>query len=141
MEQQIEPITSIQETRDGNAFLVSTLDSTIRLFDKYSGGLLQSYKGHLNKDYRVRSCLAFVDSCVVSGSEDGEVYAWDLLDGKVVSKQPAHSGKVVTAVAVHDGRKEMLTAGVDGMGNLSYFVSLCLILELMLSFVALHYIL
>ncbi len=109
-----EPVTSVQQTRDGNAVLVSTLDSTIRLMDKGNGQLLQSYKGHTNKDYRIRSCLGMADSVVVSGSEDGQLYAWDVLEGKVVEKIKAHDGKVASAVAFNGTKKEWASAGVDG---------------------------
>ncbi|KAL6722149.1 Septin spn4 [Lecanora helva] len=109
-----QPVTSVQQTRDGNATLVSTLDSTIRLMDKGNGQLLQSYKGHTNKDYRVRSCLGMADSVVVSGSEDGQLYAWDLLEGKVIEKIKAHDGKVASAVAFNGTRKEWASAGTDG---------------------------
>ena len=110
-------MTSVQQTRDSNALLVSTLDSSIRLLDKGNGQLLQSYVGHRNKDYRVRAALAFGDSLVISGSEDGCVYAWDLLEGKVVEKLLAHAGKVISSVAANAGsgsRKEWASAGGDG---------------------------
>ena len=109
-----ESITSVQQTRDGNAVLVSTLDSTIRLMDKGNGQLLQSYRGHTNKNYRIRSCLGMADSVVISGSEDGRLYAWNLLEGKVVEKLEAHSGKVGNAVACNGVKKEWASAGVDG---------------------------
>ncbi|KAK6352593.1 hypothetical protein TWF730_009416 [Orbilia blumenaviensis] len=108
------PITSVSETRDGNAVLVSSLDETVRLMDKASGGCLMSYKGHRNREFRVASAFVMVDSYVVSGSEDGWVWAWDILEGKCVVKEAAHAGKVVSAVAVNDARREMVTAGVDG---------------------------
>ncbi len=113
-------MTSLRQTKDTNALLVSTLDSTIRLMDKGNGMLLQSYKGHVNKDYRIRSSLGLNDAFVVSGSEDGCIYIWDLLDGKVLKKLDAHAKKVVSAVAVNDARKEWLSAGVDGMFALNY---------------------
>lgn len=94
--------------------LVSTLDSTIRLLDKGNGQMLQSYKGHKNTEYRIRSCLGMADSVVISGSEDGELYAWDLLEGKVVGKLEAHEGKVASAVTCNSVRKEWASAGVDG---------------------------
>ncbi|KAF6218935.1 hypothetical protein HO133_005478 [Letharia lupina] len=109
-----QPITSVQQTQDGNAVLVSTLDSTIRLMDRSNGQLLQSYRGHTNKDYRVRSCLGMADSVVISGSEDGKLYAWDLLEGKVIEKLEAHGGKVASAVACNGVKKEWASAGVDG---------------------------
>ncbi|EWC45000.1 hypothetical protein DRE_06280 [Drechslerella stenobrocha 248] len=108
------PITSVTQTQDENAVLVSSLDGTIRLMDKAGGGCLQSYRGHTNGEYRVQSTFAMVDSYVVSGSEDGWIYAWDVLEGKCVVKERAHGGKVVSAVAVNDARREMVTAGVDG---------------------------
>jgi len=108
------PITSVEQTQDGNAVLVSTLDSTIRLMDKGNGQMLQSYRGHTNKDYRVRSCLGLADAVVISGSEDGQLYAWDSLEGKVIEKLKAHGGKVASAVACNGARKEWASAGADG---------------------------
>lgn len=110
-----DPITSTTQTRDANAVLVSTLDSTIRLMDKGNGRLLQAYNGHTNKDYRIRSTLGMADSVVISGSEDGKLYAWDLLEGKVVSTiDEAHGGKVASAVAVNGVKREWASAGADG---------------------------
>ncbi|KAL8711419.1 MAG: hypothetical protein Q9220_004077 [cf. Caloplaca sp. 1 TL-2023] len=108
------PITSVQQTSDGNAVLVSTLDSSIRLIDKSNGQMLQSYKGHRNKNYRIRSCLGLGDAVIFSGSEDGKVYAWDLLEGKVLETLAGHDGKVASAVTSNSARKEWASAGVDG---------------------------
>ena len=112
-----DPITSLQQTKDGNATLVSALDSTIRLMDKGDGKLLQSYGGHTNKVYRIRSCLGMGDAAVVSGSEDGCLYAWDMLEGKVIHKLEAHGEKVASAVAWNGTKKEWASAGTDGMGK------------------------
>lgn len=82
--------------------------------DKGNGQLLQSFRGHTNQNYRIRSCLGMADSVVISGSEDGQLYAWDLLEGKVIEKLEAHSGKVASAVACNGVKKEWASAGVDG---------------------------
>ena len=82
--------------------------------DKGNGQLLQSYKDHINKDYRIRSCLGLADAAVISGSEDGQLFAWDLLEGTVIEKFHAHDGKVASAVACNGARKEWASAGVDG---------------------------
>ncbi|KAI4262346.1 MAG: hypothetical protein L6R42_002478 [Xanthoria sp. 1 TBL-2021] len=108
------PITSVQQTNDGNAVLVSTLDSVIRLMDKSNGQMLQSYKGHTNTDYRIRSCLGLADSIVISGSEGGMIYVWDFLEGKLVETLTAHDGKVASAVSCCSPRKEWASAGTDG---------------------------
>ena len=104
----------MQQTKDCNAILVSTLDSTIRLIDKGNGQLLQTYSGHTNEEYRIRSGLGLADAVVVSGSEDGHLYAWDLLKGEVIEEIAAHSGKVASAVAWNGTKKEWASAGTDG---------------------------
>ena len=109
-----EPITSISVTLDGNGILVSTLDSTLRLMDKADGQMLRKYIGHTNNVYRIRSMLAFSDSVVLSGSEDGKLYAWDMLDNNVIAEMAAHKSKVTSAVACATGRREWASGGVDG---------------------------
>lgn len=113
----------MQQTRDGNAVLVSSLDSAIRLMDKANGQLLQSYLGHRNREYRIRSCLGLSDAVVISGSEDGRVFAWDLLEGSVMEQLEAHDGKVASAVACNGARKEWASAGVDGELSFFFFFS------------------
>ena len=74
--------------------------------DKANGACLQSYRGHVNTEYRIRSCLGLRDAVVISGSEEGEkvggeggegggggggkggggIWAWDLLTGEVVDR-------------------------------------------------------
>jgi len=111
----VDPVTSIWQSSDDNCILVSTLDSNIRLFDKANGGLLQTFKGHKNTEYRIRSCLGAADKYVLSGSEDGRLVMWDLVSGEVVGEQAAHGGKVVTSVSYHPLKRQALTSGVDGM--------------------------
>lgn len=86
--------------------------------DKANGKLLQSFKGHINTNYRIRSTLAFADSTVISGSEDGRIYAWDVLSGDVLERlegnADAHRGKVASAVASSSVKREWASAGIDG---------------------------
>ena len=111
----IDAITSVWQSADNNCVLVSTLDSTIRLFDKANGGLLQTFKGHMNTEYRIRSCLGAADKYVVSGSEDGRFVTWDLVTGSVVAESSAHDGRVVTCVSYHPTQRQALTSGVNGL--------------------------
>ncbi|KZF20358.1 WD40 repeat-like protein [Xylona heveae TC161] len=114
------PVTSITPTTDGSGLLVSTLDNTMRLMDKGSGNLLQSYTGHINTEFRIRSCLSQIDNAwALSGTEDGWVYAWDVLEGKIVEKiQVQTEGKVkvvgATAWCPSGRRKEWVCGGGDG---------------------------
>lgn len=65
---------------DNNCLLVSTLDSKVRLFDRATGELLNEYVGHKNEAYRMDSLLINNDAYVVSGSEDGDIWIWDLVE-------------------------------------------------------------
>nr|GEX68923.1 hypothetical protein [Tanacetum cinerariifolium] len=78
-------------TNDGNCVLESCLDSTLRLLDRTSGELLQEYKGHTYKSFKMDCCLTNSDAHEIEGSEDGYLFIWDLVDAYVVSKFCAHS--------------------------------------------------
>jgi mitogen-activated protein kinase organizer 1 len=105
---------------------VSSLDSTLRLLDRSNGKLLQSYKhtGYVNITYRIRSTLTAKDTVVLSGSEDGFIYAWDVVTGEMLQKvdhyaaqDPANtrnSKRVVSAVAQKKRDTEWASASGDG---------------------------
>ena len=119
-------VTSVTPARDGQSYLVSTLDSTVRLMDRFTGKCLQTFKDESfkNETYRVRSTLAMADSYVISGSEDGRVVVWDVLTGSVKERvqhvkdksSTTSAGKknVVSAVAWNQIRKQWASAGGDG---------------------------
>ena len=128
-----DPVTSVMTTKSNDSYLASTLDSTLRLMDKRDGKLLQAFRdaeGFTNTTYRIRSTLAAADSLVVSGSEDGIIYVWDLLEGHVVHRlkhfqQSLPDGQggaglfkpkkdVVSSVVWNQLRKEWASAGSDG---------------------------
>ncbi|XP_058617346.1 WD repeat domain-containing protein 83 isoform X2 [Onychostoma macrolepis] len=74
------PITCVCFSRDGQCTLSSSLDSTVRLLDKSSGEMLGEYSGHVNKGYKLDCCLSDKDTHILSCSEDGHVYFWDLVE-------------------------------------------------------------
>ncbi|KAF7716420.1 WD40 repeat-containing protein [Penicillium ucsense] len=112
------PVTSVRCSSDGNALLISTLDSYIRLLDRADGKLLAAFGGtaknnerpvreilsptpdhvYRNTELRVRSTFAQNDAVVLSGSEaqppgagltpGAAVFAWDVLSGEIVAKVP-----------------------------------------------------
>jgi mitogen-activated protein kinase organizer 1 len=125
-------VTSVQMTQAGDSILVGTTDSTLRLLDTSNGKMLQSFQDDefKNKDYRLRSCLCLNDSIALSGADDGRIWAWELLSGKVIwhgrhgtaktveGNTPSLNKSVVSAVAFCDIRKQWASAGGDGK---SYF--------------------
>ncbi|CAG8483586.1 6804_t:CDS:2 [Cetraspora pellucida] len=108
------PVTSVSVSNDFNCILASSLDNVIRLMDRENGGMLNSFKGHINSSYKIHSCLSKDDAYVISGSENGAIYIWDLLEGKVLTTlSNAHSG-VVTCVKYHPRIDAMISTSIDG---------------------------
>lgn len=93
---------------------MSSLDSTVRLFDKANGGLLNTFTGHKSANYRIPSVLNNTEEHVISGSEDGRLLVWDVVSAKVAAEVEAHSGKVISGVACHPMGGHLATCGGDG---------------------------
>ena len=65
----------------------SSGNSTIKLFDKENGELLQEFEGHSHKgDFRIEVVLDNTDQKVFAGSEDGNVYVWSLVEGTLLTR-------------------------------------------------------
>ena len=107
-----EAVGNVALSNDGECILVSTLDSKIRLFSKDSGDVLATYCGHTNKKYRVSALLDPTDAYVISGSEDGRIFAWDLVEAKVVRELQGHRGPVV-GLAVQPLGAFLVSASAD----------------------------
>lgn len=75
-----DPVTSIIPTQDGQTVLAASLDSTVRLMDLTTGKLLNAFSSHSNGSYRCRACFGHAEATVLCGDENGQVWAWDLLD-------------------------------------------------------------
>ncbi|KAE8734942.1 Detected protein of confused Function [Hibiscus syriacus] len=108
-----QPVNCISKSNDGNCILASCLDSCIRILDRSTGELLQEYKGHACKSYKMDCFLTNSDAHVIGGSEDGSIFFWDLVDAFVVSKFRAHPS-VVTSVSYRPKENCMITSSVDG---------------------------
>lgn len=108
-------ITSAKLSKDGNCILVGSLDSTMRLMDKSNGQLLNEFKkGHKHTEYKIESVLTNTDAYAITGSEDGKIYIYDVLEGNVVSTLDAHKG-AATTLNYHPQEAKMLSAGSDGL--------------------------
>ena len=119
------PITSVSFTKDGQCLLIGSNGASIKLFDKSTGEMLQEYHGHLNQQYRIDAVLNNSDQIVVSGSENGYVYLWDLVEGTLLEKLDHGSVKIeennsalqllgnsltIHSLSFHPEKCELLTA-------------------------------
>ena len=107
-------VASLCFTRDGQCVLVSCVAETVKLFDKSSGEMLSEYTGHINRDYRLDCCLDYSDKHVLSGSENGQVYCWSLVEGGLVAKLD-HGPGTVHSLAQHPAKAQLVTAMAGSM--------------------------
>ena len=70
-------ITSI-EFFNKNYAIISSCDSRIRLLSINDGKIICKYKGYLNENSMIKSCIDYNYDIIISGSEDGFVYVWDI---------------------------------------------------------------
>jgi mitogen-activated protein kinase organizer 1 len=66
----------------------------------------------------VESRLTRDDSHVASGSEDGKVVFWDLVEANIAATIDAHPGKACVSLAMHPTKDAMATCGTDGVARL-----------------------
>jgi mitogen-activated protein kinase organizer 1 len=104
------PVTCSSLSKDDQCLLVSVLDNRILLIDKQSGELLSEYKGHKNQVYQVESCMNNSSSEVISGSEDGYVYIWDVVEAKVKHKLSHSNERTVHSVSFNPLEDKLLSA-------------------------------
>eukprot|EP00914_Ancora_sagittata_P004932 GHVO01010277.1.p1 GENE.GHVO01010277.1~~GHVO01010277.1.p1 ORF type:complete len:328 (-),score=46.88 GHVO01010277.1:174-1133(-) len=117
------PITSMTMTSDFRFLLCSCLDNKIRLINRSTGKLINTYGGHLNSKYRIQSAFDGNDKMILSGSEDGRFCVWDvgtekpediLYDVKVPTKEGAKNNVVFVTRVNPNTPTQFVTGGSDG---------------------------
>jgi mitogen-activated protein kinase organizer 1 len=106
------PISCITLSHDQNIILASNLDSTLRLIDKEDGTLYNEYRGHINTEYPVKNCFSNNDTYVMSGSEDGNIFFWQLEDAKLIRSIHVHNGRV-SGLTSHPTKQYLLSSSTD----------------------------
>lgn len=112
-----DAITGLALTNDGHCAAVSCLDGTIRLVERKTGELLHQYSGgHQAGKYGLQVSFTADDCNVVSGSEDGSIVLYDVVEGSVTQTLKRHSSPVC-AIAAHPKREQtsvVISGGYDG---------------------------
>ncbi|TFJ83470.1 hypothetical protein NSK_005239 [Nannochloropsis salina CCMP1776] len=118
-----EPLSSVSVSGDGQCVLMNGLDGVVRLLERSTGEMLNNYQGHTHQAYPIESCFDNTDGFVLSGSEDGSLYVWDLVEGgseggkegKPVAVLKEHK-RALGSMSFHPSEPVLVTAGYDGVG-------------------------
>jgi len=122
VDQMKEPIACIRLSHDESSVLATCIGGevlatgSVRLVEISSGRLLQEYQGHVNNSYKTESCLSCDDVHVLSGSEEGNIWVWNLITGKVNTKlciRNAHK-KAVSSLSYHPNLPFFVSSSYDG---------------------------
>ena len=114
-------VVSIDLLKDNKTLLVSLQNDEIKLYNSVQGNVLNSYYGHqIPADTIVGGYIDVKsskdNSFFISGSADGNLYLWNMLDQRHQRKIPAAlTGAVCNSVDVHHGTGQILSAGTDGV--------------------------
>jgi len=105
-------ITGMCLSHDGNCVVVSCLNGNIYLLEKDSGQVLNTYdsKHHTSGTYALDCAITANDESIVSGSEDGKVVLYDLVDGSM-SQILEGPTKPTCSVATHPKCASVLLSG------------------------------
>lgn len=115
-------VTTIRFSPNGRFILAFTLDSSIRLWDYVSGTCKKTYQGHTNIKHSLGGTFVTgaTSAYIASGSEDGDIFFWDVKTKEVVQRVSGHNGVVfwvdscpMTGVVVSGGMDGTVRIWVD----------------------------
>mmetsp|Transcript_60851 Transcript_60851/g.143740 ORF Transcript_60851/g.143740 Transcript_60851/m.143740 type:complete len:314 (-) Transcript_60851:16-957(-) len=110
---ELDNLTSLCLSACGRYALVSVSSEEIHLWDLNIGELLQTFRGHRQGHYVIRSALGGVgQNFVISGSEDSQVYIWHRSSGRLLLTLAGHAGTVNT-VAWNPANPKQIASGSD----------------------------
>jgi COMPASS component SWD3 len=115
-----KPVMSVRFTPNGKFVLAWTLDGCVRLWDYVGGTCVKTYQGHVNREYGLGGCVGTYmpeqrEAFVASGSEDGDVVAWDVTSKEILWRGKGHRKPVLAVdfLRGEDGRGILVSGGLD----------------------------
>lgn len=118
VDQMRDPITYIRLSHDETTVIASCVGGdaggSVKLLEVSKGNLLQEYHGHVSKSYKTESCFSHDDMHVLSGSEDGSIWMWNLVTGKIHGCQCDAHKKAVASLSHHPSLPFLVSSSYDG---------------------------
>jgi COMPASS component SWD3 len=115
------PVMAVRFSPNSKYVLAWTLDDCIRLWDYVQGRCIKTYQGHVNRKYSL--CGNFgtygapdgpAHAFAVSGSEDGALVCWDVVDKNILQRIEGHADVVLGVdTAEINGRRLIASCGLD----------------------------
>ena len=103
-------ISFVKFSPNGKYILAAKLGSELNLWDYTKGTCLKTYAGHENEKRCIFANFSTTGGkWIVSGSEDGKVYVWNLQTKEVVQTLEGHTDAVL-ATSCHP-RENMIASG------------------------------
>jgi len=104
-------VTSVRFSPDDSTLVTSSVDSTIKIWNKSSGIILREIKHPV--------AIAYMDisrdgKYAVTGGYDSKVRIWNLMDGSLVKEFADHTGTIWTVAFSEDGSK-IASSGDDAI--------------------------
>ena len=89
------------------------MDNTLKLWDYSKGKCLKTYQGHKNEKYCIFANFSVTGGkWIVSGSEDNQVYIWNLQTKEIVQRLQGHTD-VVLCCACHPTENVIASAALE----------------------------
>jgi mitogen-activated protein kinase organizer 1 len=109
------PINSIDISPDEKYFIVSGLDSRIRLFDYTNGEIIKTFQGlHVSKNYSMNVRYTIETDGLITTSENNDIVYYDLLNDQKNEVYKGHN-KISCGLDTHPHKKGIFaTSDFDG---------------------------
>ncbi|CAP28939.2 Protein CBR-WDR-5.3 [Caenorhabditis briggsae] len=108
-----DAVSFVEFTPNGKFILSSHMNSKIKMWDVSKEKPVKYYSGHQNSKYCIFAGISLSHGRrVISGSEDGKIFVWDLQTKRVIQVMEEHT-KPVLATDAHPILNMMASGGIE----------------------------
>lgn len=115
------PVVAVRFSPNGKFVLAWSLDDCVRLWDYVTGRCLKTYQGHVNRKFSIVGGFGVYglpgappEAFAVSGSEDGAILCWDVVDKKILQRIEGHTDVVLGVdTCLFKDKRLLVSCGLD----------------------------